>query len=68
MKFLHALSMLLAVLFLGACTPERPEPVAAAPAVTPADVIYAGANIITMDDSKPEAVAVRGEKIIATGT
>ena len=36
----------------------------------PADVIFLGSNIVTMDPSQPtvEAVAVRGEMIVAAGS
>lgn len=33
-----------------------------------ADIIFAGENIITMDSSAPTAVAVRGDRIIASGS
>ena len=33
-----------------------------------ADLIFAGENIITMDDSDVSAVAVRGDRIVASGT
>ena len=38
-------------------------------AADPADVIYSGGTIITVDDANPrvEAVAVKGGKIIAAG-
>jgi predicted amidohydrolase YtcJ len=32
-----------------------------------ADIIFAGANIITMDETIAEAVAVRGDRIVASG-
>ncbi len=33
-----------------------------------ADIIFLGQNIITMDESQVSAVAVRGDRIVATGT
>ena len=33
-----------------------------------ADTIYFGQHILTMDDSRVEAVAIQGERILATGT
>ena len=46
---------------LAACTPVERE-------VTEfADLIFFGDNIITMDNSKVTAVAVRGDRIVATG-
>lgn len=33
-----------------------------------ADTIFFGEHILTMDDSRVEAVAIRGERILATGT
>jgi len=33
-----------------------------------ADTIYFGEHILTMDDSRVEAVAIQGERILATGT
>ena len=38
-----------------------------APAPDPADRLFRGANILTMDGSTPSAVAVRGETIVWTG-
>ncbi|MCB2048289.1 MAG: amidohydrolase [Novosphingobium sp.] len=37
-------------------------------AQAPADTIFTGSHIITMDGSKPQAVALRGETIAATGS
>ena len=34
----------------------------------PADIIFTGEHIITMDDSRVTAVAVRGDRIVATGS
>ena len=54
------ISFTLAVLVGGACGQE---------AAPPADTIFHGANIVTMDPARPtaEAVAVRGETIVAAG-
>ena len=45
-----------------ACAPESDEPSEFA------DLIFVGNNIITMDESNIEAVAVVGDRIAATGT
>ena len=45
-----------------ACSPSPEE------AVSTADIIFVGDNIITMDDSTVEAVAVIGDRIAATGS
>ena len=37
------------------------------PSSTSADIIFVGDNIITMDDSEVDAVAVIGDRIVATG-
>ena len=62
---LPILGLLLALI---ACTPENSsqEP---AVAVLPADLIFLGENIVTMDEANPaaNAVAVRGEHIVAVG-
>ena len=44
-----------------ACAPQNP------PAPQTADLIFVGENIITMDESAVDAVAVIGERIAATG-
>ena len=55
-------SILLAVFVAcAACSPGPEE------AVSTADIIFVGENIITMDDSNVEAVAVIGDRIAATG-
>lgn len=36
--------------------------------VTKADTIFLGQHIITMDQSNPQAIAIQGDKIIATGS
>lgn len=59
-------------LVLGACsggqTPGAPTPAAAAQ--QPADTIYLGGDIVTIDDKQPtaEALAVAGGKIVALGS
>jgi len=52
------------ILLLGiiACSPADQQPVQFA------DLIFIGDNIVTMDDSQVTAVAVRGDRIIATGS
>ena len=42
---------------------------AGGPSVAPADIVFVGSHIITMDSARPTAtgVAVRGEKIVAVG-
>lgn len=45
-----------------ACSPNAED------AVSTADIIFVGENIITMDDSNVEAVAVIGDRIAATGS
>ena len=47
--------------FLAACSPVERE------GTEFADLIFIGDNIITMDNSKVTAVAVRGDRIVATG-
>ncbi len=42
--------------------------IAASVAAQNADIIFLGQNIITMDDSEVTAVAVRGDRIVATGS
>ena len=55
---------------LAACAMEPPQSVSGEIARTAqaADTIFVGNNIITMDDAKVTAVAIAGEKIIATGS
>jgi predicted amidohydrolase YtcJ len=61
---------------LGGCgkppepAPPLPPPQAAAPQVDAADTIYAGGDIVTVNDLQPgaEALAVKGGKIVAVGT
>lgn len=48
---------------LAGCATTGTQQVAA-----PADTIIAGSHILTMDGSRPEAVALRGETIAATGS
>ncbi len=53
--------------FVGICTPGAyPTIIRAA---DPADAIYHGGDVVTIDDKNPtaEAVAVRGGKIVAVG-
>ncbi len=54
-------------LLAGCSSEHRATQFASGSSVT-ADMIVTGDNIITMDGSTPEAVAVAGEKIIATGS
>jgi predicted amidohydrolase YtcJ len=63
-KILHSIFLLI---ILSACSPPPAEPVAD---VAIADLILTGTHIITMDPEMPTvaAVAVAGEKILATGS
>ena len=63
-QFVSFAALVTASVLLSACaTTGGPD------AATPlADTIFVGKHIVTMDGSKPEAVAVRGDTIAATGT
>lgn len=62
--------LLLSTMLLGACTDE-PATHIGATATLPdsvADSVYIGEHIISMTGSNPGAVAVRGDRIVATGS
>jgi hypothetical protein len=63
-QFASFAALVAASVLLSACATTG-GPDAATP---PADTIFIGRHIVTMDGSKPEAVAVRGDTIAATGT
>ncbi len=63
MSIKHAL-LAIALLGFGACAPEQSE--TQSPQQI-ADIIFVGDNIITMDDSNANAVAVNGDRIVAVG-
>lgn len=50
---------------LAGCGPEQESLELAAPA---ADLVFLGANIVTMDETEAEAVAVAGDRIVAVGS
>ena len=50
---------------LAGCGPEQESPELAASA---ADLVFLGANIVTMDETEAEAVAVVGDRIVAVGS
>ncbi len=60
MLHLRRLAAAAATALLAACTQPHPP-------AEPADTIFIGDHIIAMDGSTPEAVAIRGETIVATG-
>ena len=64
------LALLASALFLVACSDEAaPRSGTAADAATPiADTVYVGEHILSMTGVNPSAVAVRGDRIIATGS
>ena len=69
-----ALAVAAACLLPGCDKPPDPAPPlasqAAQPQVDPADTIYTGGDIVTMNDLQPsaEALAVKGGRIVAVGT
>jgi predicted amidohydrolase YtcJ len=69
-KILSATALLLATMLLGACSDE-PTTMTGAEATLPesvADTVYIGEHIISMTEVNPGAVAVRGDRILATGS
>ena len=60
---MHHLLLTAAIAFLVGCTSEP------ASTIDPADTVFLGDNIMTMDDSTEgsNAVAVRGDTIVAVG-
>jgi predicted amidohydrolase YtcJ len=65
---ISVLGAVLAIIVSG-CGPAAPSDPPAAQSGPPADTIFVGDNIVTMDPERPsvEAVAVRGETITAAG-
>lgn len=57
-------------MLLGACTDEPEAPIGATATLpdSVADSVYIGEHIISMTGSNPGAVAVRGDRIVATGS
>lgn len=57
-------------MLLGACTDEPATPIGATATLpdSVADSVYIGEHIISMTGSNPGAVAVRGDRIVATGS
>jgi predicted amidohydrolase YtcJ len=79
MKQSHSITVLalFAACLLSACgksqevaAPPAPQPPAAQTQIDPADTIYTGGDIVTVNDAMPtaEALAVKGGKIVAVGT
>jgi predicted amidohydrolase YtcJ len=69
-QILSGAVLLLSTMLLGACTDEPEAPIGAT-ATFPdsvADSVYIGEHIISMTGSNPGAVAVRGDRIVATGS
>jgi len=69
-KTLSGAALLLATMLLGACSDE-PATMSGAKATLPesiADSVYIGEHIIAMTGVNPGAVAVRGDRILATGS
>ncbi len=69
-KILSGAALLLATMLLGACSDE-PATMSGAKATLPesvADSVYIGEHIIAMTGVNPGAVAVRGDRILATGS
>ena len=69
-KTLSGAALLLATMLLGACSDE-PATMSGAKATLPesvADSVYIGEHIISMTGVNPGAVAVRGDRILATGS
>jgi predicted amidohydrolase YtcJ len=69
-KILSGAALLLATMLLGACSDE-PATMTGAKATLPesvADSVYIGEHIISMTGVNPGAVAVRGDRILATGS
>ena len=69
-KILSGAVLLLSTMLLGACTdePATPEGATATRSESAADSVYIGEHIISMTGSNPGAVAVRGDRIVATGS
>jgi len=69
-KILSGAVLLLSTMLLGACTDEPATPIGATATLpdSVADSVYIGEHIISMTGSNPGAVAVRGDRIVATGS
>ena len=69
-KILSGAVLLLSTMLLGACTDEPATPIGAMATLpdSVADSVYIGEHIISMTGSNPGAVAVRGDRIVATGS
>ena len=69
-KILSSAVLLLSTMLLGACTDEPATPIGATATLpdSVADSVYIGEHIISMTGSNPGAVAVRGDRIVATGS
>lgn len=69
-QILSGAVLLLSTMLLGACTDEPATPIGATATLTDsvADSVYIGEHIISMTGSNPGAVAVRGDRIVATGS
>ena len=69
-QILSGAVLLLSTMLLGACTDEPEAPIGATATLpdSVADSVYIGEHIISMTGSNPGAVAVRGDRIFATGS
>ena len=69
-QILSCAVLLLSTMLLGACTDEPATPIGATATLpdSVADSVYIGEHIISMTGSNPGAVAVRGDRIVATGS
>ena len=69
-QILSGAVLLLSTMLLGACTDEPATPMGATATLpdSVADSVYIGEHIISMTGSNPGAVAVRGDRIVATGS
>ncbi len=69
-QILSGAVLLLSTMLLGACTDEPEAPIGATATLpdSVADSVYIGEHIISMTGSNPGAVAVRGDRIVATGS
>ncbi len=69
-QILSGAVLLLSTMLLGACTDEPATPIGATATLpdSVADSVYIGEHIISMTGSNPGAVAVRGDRIVATGS
>ena len=65
----RTLSFVAAVVLAAGCS-QKPAEVSESAAIEPADTIYLGGDVVTVDDNNPvaKAVAVRGGLIVAVGS